>query len=319
MRCDLKHECEPDSAALQGITRRRFLGLAPVAVASLTLASGTEASEGELAQAHALDPAVLIDLTRCVGCGRCVDACKADNGLDVRDDQPAIGPEAQLASSNYTVVKALEVDGETVTVKRQCMHCLEPACASVCFVKALTKSEAGPVVYDPNRCIGCRYCIMACPFGIPTFDWEARFGRVNKCDLCVDRTSQGMPTACAEACPGGALTFGRREDMLMEAHRRLDSDSRYVKHIYGETEVGGTSILYVSDVPFEKLGMRAGLPDEPLPGYTWEITRLIPPAAAGIGAALVTLYLRRVRVLEEERAAKAAISEPESLLGEGDS
>ena len=95
MRCDLKDECEPDSAALQGITRRRFLGLAPVAVASLTLASGTEASEDELAQAHALDPAVLIDLTRCVGCGRCVDACKADNGLDLRDilDEHTAGDE----------------------------------------------------------------------------------------------------------------------------------------------------------------------------------------------------------------------------------
>lgn len=316
MRCELSELEEPASTALQGITRRKFLGLAPVAVATVAMAAPAVTGEDELALEHAADPAVLIDLTKCVGCGRCVDACKADNALEWRSDQPATGENAQLASSNYTVVKALEIDGETVTVKRQCMHCLEPACASVCFVKALTKSEAGPVVYDANRCIGCRYCIMACPFNVPTFDWDSTFGRVSKCDLCVDRTSRGLPTACAEACPAGALTFGRRDAMLTEAHRRLDSDKRYVKHIYGETEVGGTSILYVSDIPFEKLGLAAGLPEEPLPGYTWEITRLIPPAAAGIGAALVTLYLRRVRIQEEERAARASTSEPEALLGE---
>lgn len=275
-----------------------------MAVAGIAAAGrGQGPAVRELAAEHESDAALLIDLTKCVGCGSCVKACKADNGLEWRDDQPALGSDAALASSNYTVVKAVQPEpgGAVVTVKKQCMHCLEPACASVCFPKALTKSEEGPVVYDPNRCIGCRYCIMACPFGVPTFDWESTFGKVSKCDMCADRTAQGRPTACAEACPTGAITYGTREQLLKDAWGRIGADESYVKHVYGEEEVGGTSVMYVSDVPFEKLGFVVGLPDKPLPEYTWEITRLIPPVAAGLGAALITLYLRRMKVLEAEQ------------------
>jgi formate dehydrogenase iron-sulfur subunit len=294
------------------------LGLAPVAVATVAMA-GQESSPAvhELAVEHQGDPSVLIDLTKCIGCGKCVDACKADNNLPWRDDQPAVGADAVLASSNYTVVQAEPrgSDGGVVTVKRQCLHCLEPACASVCFVRALQKSDAGPVTYDPNRCIGCRYCMMACPFGVPTFDWESTFGKISKCDLCADRTSQGRPTACAEACPSGAITYGTRGANLADAHRRIQGGG-YVDHVYGENEVGGTSVLYVSDIPFEKLGFTDGLPEEPLPEYTWQITRLIPPAAAAIGATLITLYLRRMKIIEAEEAAAGEVGPPAPHRGE---
>jgi len=183
------------------------------------------------------------------------------------------------------------------------MHCLEPACASACFVAALRKSEAGPVVYDADRCIGCRYCMMACPFGVPTFDWESALGRIQKCDLCADRTSNGGATACAEACPSGTVTFGHRGELIAEAWRRIDSDDAYVRHVYGEHEVGGTSVLYISDVPFEALGFATTLPDVPLPEYTWKVTRLIPPVAATIVASIATLYVRRRRyLLDDEHA-----------------
>ncbi len=281
-------------------------------VASIAAApsdEGAAAGDGELAQEHRNDPGLLIDLTKCVGCGACVDACKAKNDLATRADQPATGFDAEFASSNWSIVKAERVPGAKGgirTVKKQCMHCLEPACASVCFVKALRKSAAGPVTYDPSKCVGCRFCLMACPFGIPSFDWDSRFGRVEKCNLCMDRTSKGLPTACAEACPTGAVTFGRRGDLLKTAWGRISSEpDKYVSHVYGEREVGGTSVLYISDIPFEDLGFLNGLPAGPLPQYAWEITRLIPPAAAGVGAGLIALYLRRRKLLLEREGAES--------------
>jgi len=275
----------------------------------------------ELAEKHAGNASVLVDVTRCIGCGSCVNACKADNDLPTRYDEPAEGSDAALSPSNYTIVEPQEGarNGATATVKKQCMHCLEPACASVCFMKAIYKTDAGPVVYDPNRCVGCRYCIMACPFGVPKFDYDATMGRVYKCDMCVDRTSEGRPTACAEACPAGALTFGTREEMLAEAHGRIASEpDRYIDHVYGETEVGGTGMLYLSDVPFAQLGFPTELPDEALPGFTHEITKLIPPAAAGIGTMLIWLYSRRVKVLAEQEAAKEAALAATASTGKED-
>jgi len=181
-------------------------------------------------------------------------------------------------------------------------------------VKAMRKSEAGPVVYDGDKCVGCRYCLMACPFGVPTFEWDETFGRVQKCDLCADRVAVGLPTACAEACPQGTITYGRRQDLLAEAWRRIHEGSQhYVHHVYGEHEVGGTSVLYISDVPFEQLGFRTGLPDDTLASYTWEITRVLPPVAVGLGVTLMTLYLRRRRLLFE-----SVIEEAEELTVEAD-
>lgn len=321
---DLRHPTPGADAFAEGrgagLSRRSFLRAATVAAGSagaLTLSATSARASGlvpqsnpeVLAREHADDPGVLIDLTRCVGCAKCVRACKLDNDLGWRQDQPFTGSEATLASSNWTVVRATRVGiteetplgprrRETMRyTKEQCMHCLEPACASACFVAALQKSEAGPVTYDPSRCIGCRYCMVACPFGVPTFDWESTLGRIDKCDLCHERTSNGEPTVCADACPTGTISYGRRGDLLAEAWRRIDSNGSYVRHVYGEHEVGGTSVLYVSDVPFEELGFPASLPDQPLSGYTWRITRLIPPAAAGILASLATLYVRRRRYL----------------------
>jgi formate dehydrogenase iron-sulfur subunit len=243
---------------------------------------------------------MLVDLTKCTGCGACVAACKLQHHLEWRADQPALGPDAALASANWTVVRTVDEtpDEQERYVKRNCFHCLEPACVSACFVKALRKTEAGPVVYDGNRCVGCRYCLLACPFGVPTFEWDVTFGRVSKCNFCASRTSAGLPSACAAACPSGAISFGRRRDMLALAHDTISSDpDTYVAHVYGETEAGGTSVLYLSDVPFEELGFATGVPTKALPEYTWEITRFLPPVAAGLAATLVVLYGRRKRAL----------------------
>ena len=321
---DVRYPVGPEARESSGcpLSRRAFLKGAAVAAGAAGAVAAPPAaavaelaapSTDELAEKHAGDFGVLIDLTKCVGCARCVRACKDDNDLEWRDDQPVRGPDAELSSSTWSVVRSTRVRtteetplgprGRELTryAKIQCMHCLEPACASACFVAALQKTEAGPVVYDPGRCIGCRYCMMACPFGVPSFDWDGALGRIEKCDMCLPRTSSGEVTACAEACPTGTITFGRRGALLEEAWRRIDSSTYYVRHVYGEREVGGTSVMYVSDVPFEKLGFLTTLPDVPLSEYTWRVTRLIPPVAVGVVATLATLYVRRRRYLEGEQ------------------
>lgn len=292
-------------------SRREFLRLVGVAMIGASAevmvgprpASASESPE-DLGVEHAGDAALLIDVTRCIGCAWCVTACKLANDLPQRDDQPWLGPDAQLASSNNSVVRTVEVDSgprpDVRNVRRQCMHCLEPACVSVCPVAAMRKQPSGPVVYDADRCIGCRYCMMACPFGVPTFEWDRSIGRIRKCEMCHQRLAEGRQPACSSVCPEEAIVFGERAELLAEAWQRIRGEpDRYIHHVYGETEAGGTSALYVSDVSFEALGLPQGLPDEPLPEFTWQISRLIPGAASGIGAVLIALYARRRRALLE--------------------
>jgi formate dehydrogenase iron-sulfur subunit len=322
----------PTEERQTSLSRRGFLKAAAVTTGAAGLVATTATSAGasglvpesdpeELAREHAEDPAILVDITRCVGCARCVRACKLDNDLEWRQDQPATGVDAELASSNWSVVRSVGVETMQDSrlgprrrvarryVKWQCMHCLEPACASACFVAALHKSEEGPVLYDGNRCVGCRYCLMACPFSVPTFEWDETFGRVQKCDFCAERTAEGEPTACAEACERGAITFGRRGELLTEAWSRIAADARYVRRVYGEHEVGGTSFLYISDVSFEELGFRTGLPTDPLPSYTWEVSRILPPFAAGFTVTIMALYARRQRIVRERAEAAAEAGE----------
>jgi formate dehydrogenase iron-sulfur subunit len=328
-------DATPGGDRRTSLSRRSFLkaaaattGAAGLVATTATSAAASglvpESDPEELAREHADDPGLLIDLTRCVGCGRCVRACKLDNDLEWRQDQPATGVDADLASSNWTVVRAVGVETTQESrlgprrraarryVKEQCLHCLEPACASACFVAALHKSEEGPVLYDGDRCVGCRYCLMACPFSVPTFEWDETFGRVQKCDFCPERTTQGEPTACAEACEQDAITFGPRGQLLAAAWARIDADDRYVRHVYGEREVGGTSVMYISDIPFEELGFRTELPTDPLPTYTWEVSRILPPFAAGFTAVIVALYARRQRVLRQRVEAEGTVQEEEA-------
>lgn len=250
-------------------------------------------------------PSVLVDLTRCIGCRACVHACVEANGLPETEMSSDINlNHAQIPSSHlWTAVNAestKDVDGNKIarTVKRQCMHCLDPACASACPVAALYKTEEGPVIYRANRCIGCRYCMLACPFDIPKFQWDAGLTPViGKCQFCMqNRLSKGLPPACAAACPTGTLKFGSRKDLLFEAHARLHArPERYINHVYGEREVGGTAWLYLSDVPFENIGFKKNLPEKPLPMLTWMVISKIPGMVATLGVVLTGLsfLLRR--------------------------
>ena len=236
---------------------------------------------------------LLIDTTRCIGCGACSAACKEANELPT-----AI--EAKTTAYTWTTVE----QHEGVNVRKLCMHCLEPTCVSVCPVGALRRTSDGPVVYDGTRCIGCRYCIMACPFGVPKYQWDRAIPVVGKCVLCHERVAKGGTTACASVCPTGATLFGDRDELIAEAKARIAKEpGRYYDHIYGFDEAGGTSVLYLSSVPFEKLGLRTDLPRHPMPLLTWQVLSRIPDFVIVAGAFLYGLHWitkRREDVREEE-------------------
>lgn len=157
------------------------------------------------------------------------------------------------------------------------MHCLDPACASACLAKALEKTVAGPVVYHPERCLGCRYCMVACQFDVPKFDFASAAPYINKCTFCAERQAEGLAPACASVCPSGALRFGRRQELVEEARTRIyQNPDKYVHHVYGELEAGGTSWLYITDVPFDTLGFRTDLGPASPPELTRTALAAVP-------------------------------------------
>lgn len=222
--------------------------------------------------------AILIDITKCIGCLSCERACKDLHGFP--ED-----PEPQLSPTALTVV---EQHGDRF-VRRLCMNCQDPACVSACLVGALQKTELGPVTYTSSKCIGCRYCIVACPFSVPRYEWSKLVPFVKKCDMCYARQAAGQLPACVEACPVQASIAGWRDEILEEAQRRVWLDSKYVKRIYGTEEVGGTSVFYISDVPFEQLGFNSE-PSQPMPVLTANALADIPTVVLAGGGLLAGLY-----------------------------
>jgi formate dehydrogenase iron-sulfur subunit len=217
-----------------------------------------------------MSKALLYDATLCIGCKQCEQGCAEKNKLPYDN---AVAAEDTQSAHKYTVVLT---KGEKF-MRRLCMNCSDPACASVCPVGALRKTAAGPVIYEESRCMGCRYCMVACPFGVPKYEWNKVLPRVQKCTMCPDRVAAGQQTACADACPTGATKFGERDELIAEAQKRIqDNPGNYVNHIYGLNEVGGTSVLLLSSVPFEEFGYRTDLTRDPLPLLTYRVLSRIP-------------------------------------------
>jgi formate dehydrogenase iron-sulfur subunit len=267
--------------------------------------------------------ATLVDITKCIGCRACQVACKQWNDRDgeVTEFQSELGFQnpATLSAKTLTLITFHELPDEKAPgglhylfTMRRCLHCLEPACASACPTTALTRQPDGPVTYDANKCIGCRYCEWACPWGVPTAEWDSLAPKIQKCTHCADRADQPIPLvrngqalsadeskryrdnivvpACVKACPADALLFGTRDDVLQEARNRVSKHpEKYIDHIYGEKEVGGTSVLYLSSVPFGKLGF-PDVGNKAYPGFSSLAIHAVPPAVLALGAFLGGTY-----------------------------
>jgi len=259
---------------------------------------------------------VLVDTTVCIGCRRCEWACKEWNRLtnqkplkDYEKDQTVFQKLRRTSADTFTVVNRFNNPrdpSKPIYVKKQCMHCYEPGCASSCFVKAFTKQPVGAVTYDASLCVGCRYCMAACPFDMPAYQYYNAFTpEVTKCTFCFDRISKegGVP-ACVGICPVETMTFGKRTDLIDLAHKRIrDNPEKYVDHVYGEREVGGTSWLYLSPVPFNLIGFRTDLGSVPIPSMGKPFLSLVAPVFIAIPALCMGLYSfkkRRDRLEEDE-------------------
>ncbi len=269
------------------LDRRTLLQLgfaATAGVSTQSLAMGASQAQEEKKAPSPEHVGVLVDTTLCIGCRKCEEACNRRNNLprtaESFSDREALRTFRRPTENAFTVVNQFpgspspdQAGVPQTYAKVQCMHCLDPSCVSACIVGALRKSADGAVVYNPTICIGCRYCQVACPFEIPAYEFhEALTPRVRKCEFCTDRAKgTGANPACASSCPTEALVFGRRAELLVMAKDRLQRrPDRYINHVYGEGEVGGTSWLYLAGRPVKEIGL-LDLPGAAPPRLTEEI------------------------------------------------
>jgi formate dehydrogenase iron-sulfur subunit len=253
-----------------------------------------------------MEKAVLVDLTRCIGCRACQVACKEWNERAARKTtfNGDFTNPVKLSSDCYTNIHFIETEksGRPAWnfVKNQCFHCKNPACAAACPVGALQKSSSGAVVYNFDKCIGCRYCMVACPFDIPKYEWDSIRPWVQKCSFCSERIADGLLPACIKTCPTQTMFYDQYDKVVAEARKRIDSKpDTYVNHIYGLNEAGGTNWMYLSDVPFTDLGFKDNIPKESLPDLTWAVLSSIPAKVACVVAFLSAIAYFRNRGAQE--------------------
>ncbi len=284
-------------------SRRSFFKTAGVAGAGWVAVTNPAAASAPT-PANNDELGMLYDATKCVGCKACMAACKRVNAATgaLAYEQAAFDKDAlwdaptDLSGDTRTIIKLFKESPRWSYIKYSCMHCQKPSCVSVCPVKAMTKDPVtGVVDYNKDTCIGCRYCQVACSFNIPKFQWDRTIPQIVKCDLCHSTNLKTKSvSACAEVCPTGAIRFGKRKDLLEEAHARLkEHPNKYVPHIYGEHEVGGTNHLLLAGLPFEKLGLPK-LPAEAPASFSERIQHtiykgFIAPVALYVGLCFVAV------------------------------
>ncbi len=306
------------------ISRRKFLGLIGSVGATTGLCQSANAATNKDFSGYPESFAVLHDISLCVGCRSCEAACNEVNNLEVPDtpftDTTVLDQKRRTTSKNYTVVNRYASEQKPahtpVFRKNQCNHCLEPACASACFVRAFRKTEQGAVVYDPSVCVGCRYCMVACPFDIPTYEYDNAFSpKIMKCTMCYPRILEGKRPGCVESCPTEALVFGKRTDLISIARNRIAKfPDKYINHIYGEHEMGGTSWLYLSNTPFKDLDMREDLGTTAAPKLTAGALGAVPMVVAVWPILLTGIYAinkrkDKISKIETQQAVQRAIDE----------
>jgi Fe-S-cluster-containing dehydrogenase component len=325
---DIAQPHKPNADGVEGstprhaaISRRKFLGTVAGLGGSALVAPPAWANKEFSGWPNSFG--CLTDLTLCVGCRRCEQACNEANNLPppetAFDDAAAFKHRRRPDARAYTVVNRYEnpkKKDQPIYRKVQCNHCMEPACATACPVRAYTKTPEGAVRYDESLCIGCRYCMTACPFNAPAFDYASALEpKIVKCTLCHDRVKNGGMSACVEACPSGALTFGKRDELLKIARDRIAKRPKdYVDHIYGEHEVGGTNWLYISSVPFAQLGFPTGLPKTPLVEQTRGFLGAVPVVFT-VWPALFGMCYAALRHREEGVSREQADLDPEAKHG----
>ncbi len=272
-----------------GLDRRVFFKV--LGATGLALAIGKKASATKSSNSDVEFNGILYDATRCVGCRTCEYECATAHGLPAPKDEVEVVRTTNETCN--TVVNTFQTSKGEVHIKRQCMHCNEPACGAACLTQAMHKNETGAVTWDGDKCMGCRYCMVSCPYDMPKFEFLKTNPKIQKCDMCFDRQKSGEKPICVTNCPNDALLYGKRRDLIKEGRRRIyEKPELYVDHIYGEREVGGTGWLYLSPVPFEELGMNTTLQQSSYPALTKgflysvpSVDLLLPPLLLGIYAA----------------------------------
>jgi Fe-S-cluster-containing dehydrogenase component len=283
------------------ISRRGFLkGAAIGSVATATLSTSAKGGGGvEYFEGYPGRMGLLHDATLCVGCRSCEAACNQVNDLPPPEralhDKSVFDETRGITDHSYTVVnryQAAKGNQPAVFRKHQCMHCSEPCCASVCFVKAFVKTPEGPVLYDPEVCVGCRYCVFACPYYALAYEYDDPLTpRVVRCTMCYPLIKQGKNPACADACPTGAIQYGKRKDLMTVARERMRKyPERYIDHIFGEHEFGGTSWLTLVGVPLRTVDLPEHVTHDPLPNLTTSFLSLAPLVAAIFPGLLAGVY-----------------------------
>ena len=248
-----------------GLDRRVFFKL--LGATGITLAIGKESVAKPANKNEVEFYGVLYDSSRCVGCRTCEYECAKAHGLP--EPLSEVAAVRKTDETCNTVVNTYQTSKGEVYIKRQCMHCNQPACAAACLTQAMNKNETGPVTWNGDKCMGCRYCMVSCPFDMPKFEFHSANPKIQKCDMCFDRQKAGEKPTCVTNCPNEALMYGTRRDLIKEARRRIyEKPDLYVDQIYGERDAGGTGWLYIASVPFEELGINTNLQQSSYPALT---------------------------------------------------
>ena len=270
------------------LDRRNFFKT--LGVAGLTLATGKSVAARPPENSPVPEfMGILYDSTRCLGCRACEIGCAEAHGLPEPKDELVTDVLRKTSELQRTTVNKYTTSKGEVLVKNQCMHCNEPACAAACLTSAMYKTKEGPVIWRGDKCMGCRYCMVSCPFDVPKFEYHSANPKIQKCDLCYDRIIKGEMPACVEIC-GEALSFGTRRELLAEAHKRIaENPDLYVNKVYGEDTAGGTGLLYLSSVPHDEIGFKTDLQNASYPaltkGFLYSVPAvfvLLPPLLLGI-------------------------------------
>ena len=282
-----------------GLNRRDFMKTLGIAGATLTFGKsqanpGTTEEETEFY-------GMLYDSTLCMGCQNCEFSCAEAHGLEEPTDSPEIGLVRKADDKHRTVINLHETSKGEIYMKTQCMHCNIPACDAACLTQAMHKTKPGPVVWRGDKCMGCRYCMISCPFDSPKFEYASTHPKIVKCTMCAERIKENKQPVCAENCPMGAVTFGTRRDLIKEARKRIhDNPEYYHDHIYGEHEAGGTGWLYLAAVPLDEAGFNTKMQKKNYPSLTKGFIGAIAPVDILLPGVLLGIHAATKSIRKEQ-------------------